>query len=317
LVIVIVNAIFLGACGSTPLALSATVPWRPIPASPTTSTTTTTTTLAPDPPCQASQLRAGKELGGAGAGNLATVVVLTNTGASCRLSGYPSLVGISTASGQVRLKARHGTYFGNLIPVDLAKGASGKLVLGTEDACMALNQPNQAAVKRNAASHTYTRIVIILPNGEGSLIASTYSFDVACGLYESELGVVPPPPGSEVAAPGSPGSLAATINLPTTARARQMLTYTVSLHNPTKVAVDLHRCPNYTEVLYAPLARRPTIRTYTLNCVPARPIRPSQTRVFEMVIPVPRVATSTIAKFSWQLDTGVGPYAGKALRLVA
>jgi hypothetical protein len=314
--IVVACAVVLDACGTAPLALTATVPWRPIPPSPTTTTTTTTTTLAPAPRCNASQLRAGRAFGGAATGNLATVVVLKNTGTRCRLGGYPTLVGISATRGRVRLITRHGTFFGNLIPADLANGQSGKLILGTEDACNALNQENQAVIKKNAAENTYSKVVIIFPNGEGSLIASPYPFDVACGLDETELGVVPPLPASQVPTPGSPGSLSATVNLPRTAKSGRVLSYTVSLYNSTHTDVDLHHCPNYTEALYPPAPGRPTIRTYTLNCTRSRPISPGETRVFAMELPINKLTTSTTAKFGWQLDTGLGPYGGGALLIV-
>lgn len=318
-VIVVASTLALDACGTAPLALSATVPWRPIPASPTatTTTTTTTTTLAPAPPCRASQLRATKAFGGAATGNLATLVILTNTGSTCRLGGYPTLIGISQVRGRVHLSARHGTFFGNLIPADLAKGRSGRLLLGTSDGCDAINQPNQAVVERNMRENTYAELVIVFPNGAGSLTASTYPFDVACGLDTSELGVYPPLPASELPTPGSPASLAATVNLPRIASSGQVLTYTVSLSNATHTAVDLHSCPDFTEGLYYPLptGRRP-IRTYTLNCSRARPIRPGQTRVFAMKLWVPKVTTPTLVKFVWQLDTGLGPFAGRALQLL-
>lgn len=71
-VIVLVSSLALGACGGTPLASTATVPWRPIPASPTT--TTTTTTLAPASPSEASQLQARKVFGGVGLGNVCSGV---------------------------------------------------------------------------------------------------------------------------------------------------------------------------------------------------------------------------------------------------
>ncbi|MGA9077787.1 MAG: hypothetical protein WB383_05600 [Acidimicrobiales bacterium] len=245
-----------------------------------------------------------------------TVVVLTNTGPTCRLGGYPKLIGISPTGGEVRLIARqYRTYFGNLIPADLRKGQSGELLLGTSNGCNAFNQPSQAAVERIVKAHTYDEVVIILPTGEGSVTASTYPFDTACGFDESELGVSRPPPVTEAPAPGSPGSLTATVNLPPTARSGEVLGYTVSLHNPTDSAVDLHHCPDYTEGVYYPF-KRPTIRTYTLNCARARPIDPGQTRVFAMELPTPKVTKPTMAKFSWELDTGLGPFSGSALQVV-
>lgn len=312
-VIVVASSLGLAACGTAPLALTATVPWRPIPATPTTTTTTTTTTLAPAPPCKASQMRARKAFGGAATGNLATLVVLTNTGSTCRLAGYPTLIGISHLRGRARLAAKHGTFFGNLIPTDLTKGQSGRLMLGTEDGCNALNTAGHAVIERNMKENTYAEVEIIFPRGEGSLTTTTYPFDVACGLDESELGTYPPSAFGIPTPPGSPGSLTATVRLPRTARSGEVLTYTVSLHNPTDVAVDLHSCPNYTEAMYY---RRPVTRTYTLNCTRARPIRPGQTRIFQMKLPIPKVAQSTLAKFSWQLDTGLGPYAGGVLQLI-
>jgi hypothetical protein len=304
----VASSLVLAACGTAPFALTATVPWRPIPASPTTTTTTTTTTLAPAPPCKASQLSPSKGRGGAATGHIETTIVFSNRGPTCRLGGYPRLIGFSSTRRHVSLTAHHGTFFESLIPVDLAHGRQALLLLGTEDMC--------SSFSFHSAKDTYDEVVIIFPKGEGELTARTYPFDTICGLDESELGILPPPAAlvpPPPAPPGSPGSLSVTVHLPASAKSGEVLSYTVSLHNSTKVAVDLHHCPDYTEILGYPFK---TVRTYTLNCTRARPIRPGQTRVFEMKIPTPKVTTPTTVKFLWQLDTALGPVAGGALQIV-
>jgi hypothetical protein len=75
----------------------------------------TTTTLAPAPPCTASDLRAKSGQGGAAAGDLANPIVVTNVSRStCRLAGYPDLVGIAKSGALHALAATLASMFGPL-----------------------------------------------------------------------------------------------------------------------------------------------------------------------------------------------------------
>ena len=126
---------------------------------------------------------------GAGLGNQMNLVGVVNVGtAPCRLAGYPGLEGIRSGHAHPLVVSGHGTYFGNLLPSVLAPRTVGALILGTEAGCDAINQPNQAAMKAEVAAHTYTGVVIRLPQHDGSVVANGVRFDTACGLSSSRLG---------------------------------------------------------------------------------------------------------------------------------
>lgn len=296
------------------------VPWVALAPVATTSTTSTTTTLAPAPDCRAAQLRSSTGPRGAGLSNIVSTVVLTNVGPLCRLSGYPDLVGATATRGLGPIAPRKaGTYFGNLVAANLATGQRGLLLLGTDDACAALNQPSRSRIAADLRADTYHRVTIILPQGSGS-VAANVTFDVACGLDESQLGVRAPTPDQLNAPPGTPQSLQATVNVVASTNSVTTLRYVVSLFNPTRRTVTWRTCPNYTEsIITTPLTfpSQTLSRTYQLNCHAAFDVRPGRTETFVMEFPIGRVDRSSEAKFSWQLDTGFGPYAGRAVRVFA
>ena len=78
-----------------------------------------------------------------------------------RLSG---LEGIRFGHRHPLVVTGHGTFFGDLGPTVLAPRTMGALILGTEDACHAINQPNQAAQRAEIAAHSYTGLYIELPS---------------------------------------------------------------------------------------------------------------------------------------------------------
>ncbi|MDE3065511.1 MAG: hypothetical protein KGJ36_07565 [Acidobacteriota bacterium] len=210
---------------------------------------------------------------------------------------------------------KDGTYFGNLVPADLARGQHGELLIGTADSCNALNEPSQSRIAARARADTYHLVSIILPGG-GSLNDVKVTFDTACGVEESQLGVQPPNPSDVSNPPGSPQSLEATITVPSRIRSGTTLRYVVSLYNPETRSVTWRSCPNYTEsILVLPLGggvRRFT-RTYELDCARAATVLPGHAVTFDMSLWIGRTARSANAKFSWQLDTGGGPFAGRGL----
>jgi hypothetical protein len=82
-------------------------------------------------------------------------IVITGVGATCRLSGYPEVVGGTATRAPALLNVnRSGTCFGNPIPADLSTGQRGELFLGTSDGCQALNEPTQT--KWNSLTNTWT-----------------------------------------------------------------------------------------------------------------------------------------------------------------
>lgn len=142
------------------------------------------------PPCAASNLLITNGFGGAGAGNLITRLYLINDSSlRCRLTGYPQLSGSRNGSLFTPLHiSEHGTYAGNLAPTVLSYRMAGELILGTADACLALNSGGQAKIARVARAHTYTSLMIKIPGSTGVAIVFGLQIDTTCGLDVSQLG---------------------------------------------------------------------------------------------------------------------------------
>ncbi len=289
------------------------VSWIPAPAPPTTSTTSTTTaTLVPAPPCSASLLRSRVGPGGAGLGNYVVTVYLTNTGkTTCRLSGYPTLTAIAASGERVGVKTWHGTYFGNMTAADLHPGARGEFLLAGVDAC--LNAPTTTV-----PPIVYRAVVIGLPNNAGSFTTKSFPLcGYTDGFWESQLGVTPPVPGVFVPAPGTRASLQARVELPARIEGGHVLHYTVVLSNPDSRAVSFSPCPGYTEFLTLVNGSRVQVHTwsYELNCQAIGRLEAGETATFAMEMTVPQVSQVWVAKFSWELDTGNGPFVGTVVRV--
>ena len=309
--ILVAMAIVLSACTSSAVPrphhqyATGAVVWISTPAPPTTSTTTTTT-LAPAPPCSTSGLRARVGPGGAGLGNYVVPIYLTNVGkVTCRLSGYPSLTAITTAGARVPLKPGHGTYFGDMTAVDLRPGARGEFLLAGTDMCFGATTPTTQPV--------YRAVVVELPSGKGSFL--TKSFPPCGPIYgfdESQLGVTPPAAGVFVPAPGTLASLQAKVEPPARIEGGHVLHYTVVLANPGSRAVTFSPCPGYTEFLTLVNGSRVQLHTwsYELNCQDIGRLEAGKTARFAMEMTVPKVSQVWVAKFSWELDTGNGPFVG-------
>ena len=304
--------------GAAPRAAttSKVVPWSPIPPgvpATTVAPTTTTTTLAPAPPCTASGLRAKSGQGGAAAGNLASPIVVTNVSRStCRLSGYPDLVGITKSGALHALAATHASMFGPLAPADLRPGKSGRLVIGTTDGCPALNAP-PAVAAANSVGHRFDGVEVILSDGHGILRVDHVVFNAACGISETALGVVPAMPSPPA---GSLATLTATAHIPKQIRSGREMEYTVTLANPTRTSVELHPCPTYEEALYFYARGGKTdhvTRSYTLDCATVPAITAGASATFAMKIEIPPVTLRTVAKFIWAIDMFTGPAAGGGL----
>ncbi len=283
------------------------VAWVSTPASPTTSTTTTTTTLVPAPPCSVSVLRARAGPGGAGLGNYVVPVYLTNIGkVTCRLSGYPTLTAIATSGERAAVKTQHGTYFGNMTAADLHPGARGEFLLAGVDAC--LNAPTTTV-----PPIIYRAVVVGLPNNGGSITTKSFPLcGYTDGFWESQLGVTPPVPGVFVPVPGTPASLQARVELPARVEGGHVLHYSVVLLNPGSRAVTFLPCPGYTEFLTLVNGSRVQVHTwsYELNCQAIGHLEAGKTARFAMEMTVPKVSQVWVAKFSWELDTGNGPFVG-------
>lgn len=250
------------------------------------------------------------------------MVVLTNVGSTCRLCGFPELSGKTATHGVLPIPVRKGfSTFGVLIPANLATLQKGELYLGYTEECPALNEPNQATDKANALANTYHGVQIVLPDGRGTVPAKGVTFDTACGLSEGRLGVALPVPGAIKVVPGTPETLTATLSVPASEQSGSTMKYSVTLRNPTKKTVKWTHCPNYTETIqttpfYASRSQLIT-KTFELNCSSAVNVRPGHSVHFAMQLPVRKIARSSFSDFTWQLDTGVGPYARSDVKIFA
>ena len=318
-------AVIATGCGSTSLGKgsvgsvtsstqrSPVIPWADATAMATSAApTTTTTTLPTGPACKASTLHAVAKPGGAGLGHGLEIVVVTNVGpTTCWVGGYPNLVGSKTSGARKLLAATHGTYFGNRVPTKLTPGSAAKLYLGTESTCNALNSPQARAV---ANANTYTGLIIDLPGSEGTLSVGNLYLDTACGLSESEIGAPTPIPASPSPVPGSPASLTARSTIPAEVHVDSVVRYTVTLTNPTATPVSLTPCPVYSESLIG--STTALRRSYHLNCAVVSRIDPGTAVTFAMELALPRSFPSSVAKMSWVLDSGAGPYAGRVVQVL-
>lgn len=269
------------------------------------------------PACTAGDLRAVDSGQTAASGSVFNPLVVTNVGTStCRLSGYPQLLGITSGGRLVTLPAAHEGLTGPVDPVDLRPGEAGRLVIGTEDACQALNQPSALAVA-SSVGHLFDGVEIVLPGGKGTLRVdlSPVVLDTTCGVAESALGVAPAPPAPPA---GSLATLTATIHAPAQAASGAVLRYSVTLANPTRTTVDLGPCPTYEEALYfyGPGGKAENvIRSHELDCATVPALGPGGTATLAMEIRVPPLTSRTMAKFWWGIEPS-GPRTARALAVL-
>lgn len=193
---------------------------------------------ATQPPCRASQLRATPDPNvGAAAGNVLYVVRFTNASRSpCLLGGKPVVEGLDASGGFVPLPTQEGgTYFNDPAPADIAPGETGYLNIGTANAG---NCPEIPEV-------TFRQLRFGFPEG---WLDTNLTITVGCGnLAISGIGKEPGPAPEPTSAPGEPGSLQVSIDQPASVRTGETMRYTVTLSNPTDIAVSLTPCPSYTQ----------------------------------------------------------------------
>lgn len=309
--------VIAAACGHTtgtagqPHA-QAVVPWLDSPA---TTATTTSPTLPPAkaPLCQAGQLQGSAGRAGAATGNIGQDIDLTNTSdTTCQLSGWPTAVaGVRPNGTHVVLGAHHGTFFGDLLPIDVRPGQQGQVILGTSDGCGALNGPSQAVIQANQANNTYASVILGMPGG-GTVSVQGVNTMLACGLDVSEFGSRPPAgPEAPLPTPGSMQSLSARLVLPGPVAPGHTYDYEVVLTNPNSATVKLGPCPAYTEYLNGQTA------TYLLNC-DAQPSIPGGAAVtFAMEVSVPSGLPAGAAKLAWTMDIPGGAFVGHVVQAQA
>jgi hypothetical protein len=119
--------------------------------------------------------------GQSGAGNELSTIALTNVGiASCRLGGYPQLLGIR-GGHEYRLRVTSRFTDPHLVPTILAPRESGAFVLNTTTGCIPGGDPHRA-------SHLYSGVVLLLPDSRGPVRVRDVNLYTPCLLSESPLG---------------------------------------------------------------------------------------------------------------------------------
>ncbi len=248
------------------------------------------------PPCKAVNLRGHRGRAGAGLGHLLYRFDFTNMGRqSCLAAAMPE-VELRTPNGRrVRVEgARDGTYFGKVVPADIAPGHTAELDLAGEDVTCPPTGNRAYTLDGFGISGGWVRVRERLGG---------------CGHWEVTMLGRPQRWASDLPPrAGTPGALTVTWSLHHSfgVRAGQTLHYIVTLRNPTRVAVHLTPCPSYTEFV---VPQRVFSATDFLNCSAVRVIAPGQSIRFRMRQQIPR-GVSGLAKLGWHLDTPVDAGAG-------
>jgi len=255
------------------------------------------------PRCRASQLRVRRGRTGVATGNALEELVFTNVSSTpCLLRGSPSVSGVPPGGSRVALRPRlGGTFFGRLVPSDLAPGGHVFLEFGTSDCGCRCERSNPVR---------YRDLVFALPHGD-LVQGGTVTLTKDCFLDMSGFGL-PERYSQPHTRPGTPGTLRVRVHLPEAVRAGAPFRYVVTLRNPTATTVSFTRCPGYTQGLFT--ERAATHRSFELNCDSVRSIPPHGRVRYEMRLIVPPRARE-FAKFGWSLNTPTGPFAGGAIRI--
>ena len=233
---------------------------------------------------------------GVGAGNVLDQFTLTNLGpGACLLRGYPIVTGDPAGGRRVRLPVRRapaGTYFGQLMSADMLARGHVFLYLATED------------VTCTPRKITYRNLSFRFASGQ--TLHTRAHLSPVCGGWEMpRVGLPVRTAATMPPRPGSIDSLRVAITRPIRSRSGGLLSYVVTLTDPTRLPVELVPCPTYTELLNAyPLIERPAFR---LNCDSVHRIAPGGRLRFRMRMTVPPHLRLLNAKFVWYLNTPAGP----------
>lgn len=258
-------------------------------------------------PCRAADLRARAGEPGAGLGNTNLPVdFLNSSGSTCLLKGEPTIGGLRADATLVPLPVSEGSYFGDPGPTaNIAPGGTAALNISGADACPAA---------LSGKHRVYPNLRIGLPDG-GSIDVAARGFDTVCGVSVSRFGV---PADAEPATDPPLSPLTAEIRAPTTAVAGHSLAYTVTLTNPSGRDVLLNPCPAYDEFVGSGSTTVwvETVRHFYLNCNVATTIPAGGSVTFDMRLTLPADQPGGMAKFSWDLQGGGGPWANALLEVL-
>jgi len=132
--------------------------------------------------CEGSDLAGAFAYANTYAGGALITLAITNVGTySCRLGGYPTLLGIRGGHEYALDHLEHGTQDRNLQPTTLSPRESGALILDTSLGCNANVYPLPVADR-------YTGVVVVLPRHHGHVRILGVPLSTPCGVSESQVG---------------------------------------------------------------------------------------------------------------------------------
>jgi hypothetical protein len=114
-------------------------------------------------------------------GGIYTIAVVNIGTSSCRIGGYPQLLGIRDGHEYAIRHLDHGTQDVSLEPATLAPRMSGAFILDVSLGCNANSLPYPV-------SDLFMGVVILLPHGNGHIKVAGVPLFVPCGIGESQLG---------------------------------------------------------------------------------------------------------------------------------
>jgi hypothetical protein len=270
----------------TSAAAAGVIPWADVPGTPLSTAASTSAAR----PCAAADLDIVAGRAGAFRGQATQELDARDRSAdACFLAGVPQ--GLVPNAG-ARSRVSSGEFAAQR--VDLVPGSSAIVLIGTPTACAASGQPIVGS-----------SVQLTLPNGDAVTVSGT-RIDTECGAPAVVAFEPVSPPD---AAAGPLGMLNVSIAAPPTVARGTVLTYRVTLTNPSATSTTLSPCPSYSQVLGMG-GGAPAQQTLLLNCPAAASMATNAAVTYEMRLAVPASTPTGLTKLSWRLEVPGGPVAG-------
>jgi len=259
---------------------------------------------APTPPaatraCAASDFRATAGAAGAWHGFATQELLLARTGADrCRLDAVPAIELVSAQGLRQSIDTANADDSAVRTGLDLGPRDSVSALVGTPGACEATTGPERRVNTR----------LRLAPTGGGELLLDGVHVDTICGA--ARLLALQPRDLERTATPL--GALQASLDEIGPARAGAPLRYVVTLRNAGAQAVDLSRCPAFTQTVSVE-DRSSAVRGQLACAEAGGRIEAGASVAFEMRVPVPAGLQGAGLKLGWSLQDG--PAAGAIVQL--
>lgn len=214
------------------------------------------------------------------------LLIATNIGSAvCSLVGTPRAASVATSSGRRVPVALHATQLPGGADTDLRPGGQARLPVQYEG-------PEAGA----CTAELPQSLRLTLPAGGTVAVTHPPFPTVSCpSLAVGTFFVV----GADKPLPMPLDALQVTLHLPATVQAGTVLSYTVTLTNPTKQPISLVPCPGYWAHGFI---NGESVVHDQLNCDGITAIGSGNSVTFAMRIPVP-AAPDPGAPLYWHLDT--------------